>query len=39
MTEPGPRLPPPMPGEVERVDGAVPVQVFRGDLLVPTVHV
>jgi len=28
-----------MPSEVERIDGAVPVQVFGGDVLVPTVHV
>ena len=39
MTEPGARLPPPMPSEVERIDGAVPVQVFGGEVLVPTVHV
>ena len=30
MTEPGPRLPPPVPSEVERIDRAVPVQVFGG---------
>jgi len=39
MKKPGPRLPPLMPSEVERIDGAVPVQVFGGDVLVPTVRV
>ena len=32
-------MPPPMPSEVERIDGTVPVQVFGGDVLVSTVHV